>query len=116
MKTHKDLTVWQRSMDFVTKIYESTYSFPKEEIYGITSQIRRAAVSIPANIAEGSGRRNQKELHQFIYISLGSASELETLITIAKNLHFFCQSDFDKLLTELKEIIRMLSGLSKALE
>ena len=116
MKTHKDLIVWQKSIDFVTKIYQSTKNFPREEIYGITSQIRRASVSVPTNIAEGSGRKNPKELNQFIYISLGSASELETLMLIANNLNYFTISVYNDLKSELTVIIRMLSALSKSLK
>jgi four helix bundle protein len=85
---HKDLEVWKLSINFVTSIYKKTNSFPKEEIYGLTSQIRRAAVSIPSNIAEGAARRNKTEFRQFLYIALGSAAELETQLIISGNLNF----------------------------
>jgi len=75
---HKDLDVWKRSMDLVQLIYEYTKLFPKEEMYGLTSQMRRAAVSIPSNIAEGAARKGDKEFIQFLMLSLGSLSELET--------------------------------------
>jgi four helix bundle protein len=86
MKTHKDLEVWKESIELVKQIYETTKEFPKEEIYGLTSQIKRCAVSIPANIAEGAARRTRKEFINFLYISLGSLSELETLLLVAKEV------------------------------
>jgi len=78
MKTHKDLEVWKISIEMVTNIYKITRIFPKEEIYGLTNQMRRAAVSVPSNIAEGSGRNSNKEFVQFLYYAVGSLSELET--------------------------------------
>jgi four helix bundle protein len=75
---HKDLNVWKKSMQFVMEIYSLTSHFPKEEIYGLTSQIRRAAVSIPSNISEGAARQTKKEFCQFLYIAMGSLAELET--------------------------------------
>jgi four helix bundle protein len=86
MRTHKDLEIWQRGMNLVEKIYKETKTFPHEEIYGLTSQIRRSAVSIPSNIAEGAARQGDKEFIQFLYISLGSLSELETLLMIGQRL------------------------------
>ncbi len=88
MKTHKDLEIWQRSMDLVEKIYTKTKTFPQVEIYGLTSQIRRSAVSIPTNIAEGAARQTNKEFIQFLYVALGSLSETETLFMIAERLGF----------------------------
>jgi len=113
INSHKDLIVWQKSIDFVTNIYKETDIFPKSELYGLTSQIRRSAVSIPSNIAEGSGRRSQKEYIQFLYISLGSVSELETQLIISINLNFLYEK---KLLSDLNEIKRMLIGLIHSLE
>lgn len=110
MKTHKDLIVWQKSMKLVKDLYNATKFFPKEEIYGITSQMRRAAVSIPSNIAEGFGRGHDKELLHFLYISLGSASELETQLIICKDLGFFSDNKYDELNILNNEIIRMLSS------
>jgi four helix bundle protein len=115
MQTHKNLQVWQRSILFVTEIYNLTKTFPKEELYCIVSQIRRAAVSIPANIAEGCARRNTKEYIQFLYISLGSAAELETHMIISLNLGYTTKNEIDKLQSGLEEIIRMLTGLIKSL-
>ena len=115
MQTHKNLQVWQKGISFVTKVYDRTKSFPKEEIYGIANQMRRAAVSIPSNIAEGCARRNTKEYIQFLYVSLGSASELETQLTISYNLGYLDDIEEITLQKELQEIIRMLTGLIKSL-
>jgi len=89
MQTHKDLKVWQKSIDLVTDIYAITNRFPKEEMHGLTSQIRRAAVSISSNIAEGSGRFSDKELVRFLFISLGSSSELETQLIIYRRFKIY---------------------------
>ena len=86
--THKDLDVWKLSVEFVTEIYEMTKFFPKDEIYGLTSQIRRPAVSVPSNIAEGAGRKSKIEFRRFLYIALGSAAELETQLIIGANLKY----------------------------
>ncbi|MFV0198744.1 four helix bundle protein [Empedobacter falsenii] len=111
MKTHKDLEVWKKSVDFVTTIYSETQNFPKEEIYGLTNQMRRAAVSIPSNIAEGSARQGNKELVQFLYIALGSAVELDTQLIIARNLTYINEEKFIQLIVKLEEIAKMLNGL-----
>ena len=111
MKTHRDLDVWKKSVSLVTLIYDITKGFPKEEIYGLTNQIRRAAVSVPSNIAEGSARQGNKEFVQFLYISLGSLTELETQLIIAKNLHFLSEENFEFLMSKQKEIGKMLIGL-----
>ncbi len=86
MGTHKDLDVWKRSVELVTTVYYLTSEFPKEEIFGLTNQIRRASVSIPSNIAEGAARNSDKEFIRFLYISLGSNQELDTQMLIARNL------------------------------
>ena len=88
MKTHKDLDIWKEGMSLVEKIYLITAKFPKEEIYGLRSQMRRCAVSIPSNIAEGAARNSVKEYIQFLYVSLGSLSELETQVEIALRLGY----------------------------
>ena len=88
MKYHKDLHVWQKAMDLVERVYLLTKKFPDEEKYGLISQIRRAAVSVPSNIAEGAGRNGTREFTQFLYIALGSLSELETQIDIASRLNY----------------------------
>lgn len=111
VKTHKDLDVWRKSMDFVTKLYKTTAVFPKEEMYGLSSQMRRAAVSIPSNIAEGAARKSNKEFIQFLHIALGSTVEIETQLIISKNLKFIDEELFVILDKERNEIGRMLYGL-----
>jgi four helix bundle protein len=111
MKSHRDLEVWKRSVDLVTTVYEVTKTFPKEERYGITNQIRRAAVSIPSNISEGAARRYDKEFVQFLYVSLGSISELETQIIISQHLKFLSSMDSIKIQNELSELRKMILGL-----
>jgi len=86
VRTHKDLIVYQKGIQLVTEIYKFTSTFPDEEKFGLTSQFRGAAISVPANIPEGSSRKSTKEFIQFLYIALGSASEIETLLEISKNL------------------------------
>lgn len=113
MKTHKDLDVWNKSVSLVTLVYEVTKSFPNDEIYGLTNQIRRSAVSIPSNIAEGSARQGNKEFAQFLYISLGSLSELETQLVIANNLKYITSSVSESIMNELIDIRKMLLGLIK---
>ena len=113
MKTHKDLDVWKKSVSLVTSIYEVTKTFPKDEIYGITNQIRRSAVSIPSNMAEGSARKGEKEFIQFLYISLGSMAELETQLIIANNLKYVKLNDYELMTGRLEEIRKMLIGLIK---
>jgi len=109
MQSHKDLDVWKKSMALVTSIYRMTRGFPQEEQYGLSSQIRRSAVSIPSNIAEGAARNSDKEYKQFLYISLGSASELETQLLIAENLGFVTVGT--NLQNEISAIRKMLTGL-----
>ena len=115
IKTHKDLLVWKKSIDLVEQIYKFTKQFPKEELYGITNQMRRYAVSIPANIAEGSGRKNKAEFIQFLHIALGSASELETHLIISQRLGFLSSNSYDEIMNALNEIIKMICGLINSL-
>lgn len=105
MKTHKDLDIWKRGIDFVEKIYMVTANFPKEEIYGLVSQIRRAAISYPSNIAEGAARFSKKEFVQYLYIALGSLSEVETQLIIASKLKYLTRAD----LAEDIEILRRMT-------
>lgn len=114
MKSHKDLLVWQKSVEMVTRIYSETNGWPKEEVYGLTSQIRRAAVSIPSNIAEGAGRGGQREFSRFLAIAMGSLAEVETQLVIAERLGF--SLDVTGLDLGLQEIRRMIIGLNKSLE
>ena len=113
MRTHKDLEVWKRGIDLVTKVYQITLDFPKEEVYGLTSQMRRAGVSVPANIAEGASRHSDKEFIQFLYIALGSLTELDTHFIISHNLEYLNKETYHDLSKEAEEIGRMLSGLIK---
>ena len=115
MKTHKDLDVWKFSIDLVVKVYELTSTFPKEEKYGIIQQMRRSAVSIPSNIAEGAGRTSTKEFANFISISLGSLSELETQLIISQKLSFLNSISFENITNDLIQIRKMLLGLKKSL-
>ncbi|MDO9152546.1 MAG: four helix bundle protein [Paludibacter sp.] len=114
MTTHKDLNVWKKSMNMVILTYRLTGQFPKEELFGLSSQMRRAAVSIPSNIAEGHGRNSDKELIRFLFISLGSASELETQILLSNKLDFLKEEGFNQLNELNNEIIRMLVALIRS--
>ncbi|MBL1410333.1 four helix bundle protein [Sphingobacterium faecale] len=116
MKTHKNLDSWKFSVDLVTIIYQLTSAFPKEEVFGLTNQMRRASVSIPSNIAEGAARHSKKEFIQFLYIALGSQQELDTQLLIAKNLKFILDEDFDRLENEIQTIGKLLNGLIKYLK
>lgn len=109
MQSHKDLDVWKRSMELVVNIYRLTRDFPHEEQFGLSSQIRRSAISIPSNIAEGAARNSAKEYKQFLYISLGSVSEIETQILIAEKLGFLKTKN--SLLEDVSDIRKMLTGL-----
>ena len=113
--THKDLIVWQKSIILVKKIYQVTRRFPHEELMGISSQMRRAAISIPSNIAEGYGRATTKELLHFLYIALGSASELDTQIILCKELGFIIDLEVYQELYQLNiEVLKMLTALIKS--
>lgn len=116
MRPHHSLDAWKRSIDFVVEIYKVTDGFPKEERFGLTSQIRRAAVSIPANIAEGAARKSDKEFLQFLSIAQGSASEVETEILIAYRLGFLEKQNYEILFRSLNDIGQMITGLSKHLK
>ena len=113
LKSHEDLKVWQKSIKLVTDIYKLTRDFPKSELYGLTNQIRRSAISIPSNIAEGSGRKSKKEYLQFLHISLGSIAELDTQLIIASNLGYLSNKDIRK---DLLTIKKMLIGLIHSIE
>lgn len=114
MTTHKDLNVWKKSMNLVILTYRLTGQFPKEELFGLASQMRRAAVSIPSNIAEGHGRNSDKELIRFLFISLGSASELETQILLSNKLDFLKEDGFNQLNELNNEVIKMLVALIRS--
>ncbi len=115
VKSYRDLLVWQRAVDLVVRCYELTKQFPKSETYGLAGQIQRAAVSLPANIAEGHGREHIGDYLRHLSIANGSLMELETHITIAQRLDYVAAADADGLLKECGELSRMLSGLTKRL-
>jgi four helix bundle protein len=108
--------VWKRSITFVTQIYSATSTFPKHELYSLVSQLRRAAVSVPSNISEGAARKNTTEYRQFLYIALGSLSELETQLIICRNLDYLSSSDFEFLLAERDTIAKMIIKLKQTME
>lgn len=111
---HKDLEAWKESIRYVTKIYLITNKFPKEEMYGLTNQIRRSAISIPSNIAEGCARNSSKETSRFLDIALGSIAELETQLIISQNLGYLNNSD--ELLQDINKISALTLGLKKYLD
>jgi four helix bundle protein len=113
MRPHERLDVWNKAIDLVMSVYKATDSFPREERFGLTSQIRRAAVSIPADIAEGAARDSQKEFAYFLSNAQGSASELETEILIARRLGYLAEERHAPIRQELDTIGRMIVGLSK---
>lgn len=109
--SYKNLIVWQKSMELATAIYEMTEGFPKEEVYGLTSQMRRSAISIPSNIAEGKNRKSDPELVRFLKYSFASGGELETQIEIAKRLKKTRGSNFLKVDSLLDEVMRILNKM-----
>jgi four helix bundle protein len=115
MKSHKDLDVWRLSIDLATDVYDVTKSFPKEEQYGMVSQMRRSAISIASNIAEGAARRSNKEFLQFIHIALGSTSELDTQLEIAKRVNLTGLESLQRLQDSAIRINQMLRGLARSL-
>ncbi|OGN09566.1 MAG: hypothetical protein A3J46_02290 [Candidatus Yanofskybacteria bacterium RIFCSPHIGHO2_02_FULL_41_11] len=109
--SYRDLIVWQKSMQLVVDVYQLTEDFPKSEIYGLTSQMRRAAVSIPSNIAEGRRRGSRKEFKQFLTNAFGSGSELETQVEIAKLLPFSKNINYERIGGLLEEVMKMLNKM-----
>ena len=112
--TYSDLEVWQAAMDLAEGVYRITKSFPKEELYTLTSQLRRAAVSVPSNIAEGKGRSSERELIQFLHYSRGSLFEMETQIAIAKRLSYIDAPQAETLLRQTVRVGQLLNGLIRA--
>ena len=116
MKDYRELQIWQRSHQLTLELYRATKRFPKEELFGLTSQIRRASSSIPANIAEGCGRDGDAELKRFLNIALGSACELDYHILLATELDYFDASTGQRLMAEALEIRRMLGAFVQKLK
>ncbi len=115
-RSYEDLVVWQKSVELSKNVYKISKTFPKEEIYSITNQIRRSAVSISANIAEGCGRNNYGEFIQFLGIAGGSLAELHTHIIIAHDAEYLSKQNFDILLKQIIEIRKMIAGLKSSLK
>ena len=116
MKNFRDLQVWQKAHQLAVASYAATSNFPRQEIYGLTSQIRRCAVSIPANIAEGCGKRGNAEFQRFLGIAAGSASELEYHFLLANDLKFLTEADYHNLSSAVTEVKRMLTSLIRKIE
>ena len=115
-KPHKKLDVWKNSIELTVDIYRFTNNFPKEEIYGVTNQMRRAAVSIPSNIAEGAARQTKKEFINFLHIAQGSLSELDTQLIITKRLDFISDKIYTEMADKIETISKMITGLIKSLK
>ena len=116
MKSYKDLLIWKRSKDLAVIIYGITTKFPKEELYGLTSQVRRSSISIPSNIAEGWGRDSDKNFSNFLKIAKGSLYELETQLIIAAELNYFENSKYEELSAEINELSKMIVSLINKIE
>ena len=116
MRDYRDLKVWQKSHRLTLAIYRVTQMFPKTELFGLTSQIRRASVSIEANLAEGCGRRSDGEMGRFVQIAMGSGAELSCHLLLARDLGMMSKTDYSSLGEETVEILRMLSALSEKLK
>ena len=115
MKTFRDLFIWQKAMTLVTNTYQITQQFPNEELFGLTSQIRRSAVSTPSNIAEGYGRESQKDFLRFINFAVNSLFELQTQIEIANNINYLNETEFNNIFEKTRELEAMMIAFSKKL-
>ena len=115
VKSFKDLEIWQKGIELVVDIYKTTKNFPKDELYSLTSQLKRAAVSIPSNIAEGCGRHYTAEYKQFLYVTIGSCAEVQTQLIIASKLGYLKDCNAKNLLDRTEEISKMTMGLIKKL-
>jgi len=115
IKTYKDLLIWQKSVEFVVAIYHETQNFPKSELFGLTSQIRRAAVAIPSNIAEGYARGHTKEYMQFLNIAYASGAECETQLILSHRIGYLTQQKYEILHNQLDEVNRMIFSLIRKL-
>ena len=116
MRDFRTLNVWTRAHALAVETYKVTKAFPKEELYGLVSQMRSASVSIPANIAEGCGRTGEREFRHFLEIAAGSSAELEYHLLLAHDLGFLAQADYDNLDARVTEVKRMLAGFLEAIK
>ena len=115
IKSHRDLIAWQKAMDLVVLIYQGTAAFPKHELYGLTSQLRRAAASIPANIAEGQGHRSKPEFYQFLGNARGSLLELDTHLELSLRLKYLTPGQYERIHKNVVEVGRLTNGLLRSL-
>lgn len=115
VKNYQELIVWQKAMDLVVEVYRASKAFPREEVYGLTSQLRRAAVSIPSNVAEGQGRRTTPDFLRHLSIAYGSLREVETQILIATRLRYLARGTCQDVMTMAGEVGRLLNGLMSSL-
>jgi|SRR5581483_1545468 len=116
VQNYRDLIAWQKAMDLVERVYSATASFPPDERFGLTAQIRRAVVSVPSNIAEGQGRRSRSEFGHFLSVAHGSLREVETQLLIAIRLHFLDEAIAESVLSLSDEVGRLIGGLARSLE
>ncbi len=116
VKNYRDLIVWQKAMDLVILVYQFTDSFPQKEVFGLTNQVRRAAVSIPSNIAEGQGRNSNRDFRHFLSIARGSLQEVETQLELARRLGYLREDDLINISEVSCEVARLINGLSRALK
>ncbi len=114
--SYRDLIVWKKAYEFALAIYKATLHFPAEERYGLIHQLRKAAVSVPSNIAEGEGRKSIAEFHHFLAIALGSAKEIETQIMLSGDLGYIKENSVEQLLSMASEVCRLIQGLSRSLK
>ena len=115
LKSYQELIVWQKAMDLVVNVYQITKGFPREETYGLTNQIRRAAVSIPSNIAEGQGRNTAKEFQRFLAVAYGSLQETETQLMLSRRLGYIDEAQETVILAHCAEVARLINGLANSL-
>jgi four helix bundle protein len=115
IKSFRDLIIWQRGIHLVKEVYKETQIFPKQELYGLTSQIRRSAISIPSNVSEGHIRQHRAEFRQFLSMALGSLAELETQMIIARELNYISNEKSENLIAQMDSLGKMIRGLMKKL-
>jgi four helix bundle protein len=115
VRNYRDLIVWQKAMDLVSLVYQFTESFPQKEVFGLTNQLRRAAVSIPSNIAEGQGRNTNRDFRHYLSMARGSLQEVETQLELARRLGYLIETKLTEIIELSSEVARLINGLSRAL-